>query len=79
MAATLSNMGKIHKALGVCAEALRYYEEALDILKDTNERDLEARIVNNVRLLREHISKTQSRQPYTTISYYFQSMPARRK
>jgi len=61
IAHTLNNIGKVHEAKGDLTKALSHYEQALKIYRKIGEKELEAKVMKNIRLLKKKLGDSPRR------------------
>ncbi|MGA9378739.1 MAG: tetratricopeptide repeat protein, partial [Phormidium sp.] len=71
---TLSNIGAVYQDIGKPQEALKYYNQALPITREVNNRSGEATTLSNIGLVYQDIGK-----PQEALKYYNQALPITRE
>jgi CHAT domain-containing protein len=72
-AGTLNNIGKVYDSLGEKQEALKYYNQALALLRAVGDRGGEATALNNIGKVYYSLGEKQE-----ALKYYNQALPLRR-
>ncbi|MEH2350309.1 MAG: CHAT domain-containing protein, partial [Nostoc sp.] len=69
-ATTLDNIGSVYSSLGEKQEALKYYNQALPILRAVGNREVEATTLNNIGAVYDSLGEKQE-----ALKYYNQALP----
>jgi len=62
IASVLNNIGKIHEAKGDFDQAFSHYEQALKIYRKIGDKELEAKVMKNIRLLKKKLGDSPRRE-----------------